>query len=217
MRRGPALAHDHTVAALTHGGGPDPERLPEVLDRLYRTAWALCGSPHDAEDLVQETLVRVLARPRLLRRDSELAYLMRSLRNTYLTGLRDAGRRPRTVELPAEESATLRSSLSVPEVALEQRATFDAIAALPEEFRAALVAVDVLGLSYREAARALHTREATIASRLFRARQRIARTLEAPRGSGSPLPRPEPVEESREGTSVRRSHQKRGWRAQTET
>jgi RNA polymerase sigma-70 factor, ECF subfamily len=211
------MANKARRGASVAGGGLDPERLPELLDRLYRTAWALCGSPHDAEDLVQETLARVLARPRLLRRDSDLPYLMRSLRNTYLTGLRTAGRRPRTVELPAEESATLRSSLSEPEAALEQRATFDAIAALPEEFRAALVAVDVLGLSYREAARALRTREATIASRLFRARQRIARTLEEPHGSGSAVPRQEPVDEGREGTSASRSHQRRGWRARTET
>jgi RNA polymerase sigma-70 factor, ECF subfamily len=209
-----ALAHHHTVAALAHGG-PDPERLPELLDRLYRSAWALCGSPHEAEDLVQETMARVLARPRLLRRDSELPYLMRALRNTYLTGLRTAGRRPRAVELPPEESANLRSSLAEPEAALEQRAIFDAIAGLSEEFRAALVAVDVLGLTYREAARALRTREATIASRLFRARQRLARSLGEPHGSGLPVSPAEPVEESREVTKAERSHQRRGWRART--
>ena len=56
------------------------------------------------------------------------------------------------------------------------------IAALSEDHRLALVAVDVLGLSYREAARALRTREATIATRVFRARQRIAHDL----GEGAP-------------------------------
>jgi len=155
----------------------DPERLPELLDRLYQAAWAICGSPHDAEDLVQETLAKVLARPRLLRRDNDLPYLMRALRNTYLKGLRTASRRPRTVELPAEESADMRSSLAQPDAALEHRATFDAIAALPDEFRLPLVAVDVLGLSYREAARTLGIREETVPSRLFRARRRVARTL----------------------------------------
>ena len=53
----------------------------------------------------------------------------------------------------------------------------EAIAELPDDFRDALVAVDVAGLSYREAARALRTREATITSRLHRARQRVATAL----------------------------------------
>ena len=44
---------------------------------------------------------------------------------------------------------------------------YSTIAALPDDFRLALVAVDVVGLSYREAARALGVREATITTRLF--------------------------------------------------
>src|SRR6266571_4578910 len=68
----------------------DAGRLGDHIDRLYRAAWALCGSREDAEDLVQETFVRVLARPRVLRGEDELYYLMRVLRNTFLTGLRSA-------------------------------------------------------------------------------------------------------------------------------
>jgi RNA polymerase sigma-70 factor (ECF subfamily) len=71
----------------------------------------------------------------------------------------------------------MQSSLAPPDVAFEQREALAAIAALPEEFRSALVAVDIVGLSHQEAARMLGTREATIATRLFRARQRVARTL----------------------------------------
>jgi RNA polymerase sigma-70 factor (ECF subfamily) len=54
---------------------------------------------------------------------------------------------------------------------------YAAIAALPDDFRDALVAIDVAGLSYREAARALRVREATVTTRLHRARQRVARAL----------------------------------------
>jgi hypothetical protein len=50
----------------------DPARLPDHIDALYRAACALSGSRHDAEDLVQETLARVLKRPRFVRRDHEL-------------------------------------------------------------------------------------------------------------------------------------------------
>ena len=64
------------------------------IDTLYRAAWALCGSRHDAEDLVQETFVNVLKRPRLLREDNELGYLLRALRNTYATRYRSRAHRP---------------------------------------------------------------------------------------------------------------------------
>ena len=56
----------------------DPARLGDHLDRLYRAAWALCGSREDAEDLVQETYARLLARPRWLRNEDDLGYLLRA-------------------------------------------------------------------------------------------------------------------------------------------
>jgi RNA polymerase sigma-70 factor, ECF subfamily len=155
-----------------------PERLGDHLDRLHRAAWALCGSPHDAEDLVQETYVRVLARPRLLRRDDELAYLLRALRNTYASQRRTAGRRPRTTPLEEGERAASAVAPGAGEVA-QARAVYGAIARLPDDFRDALVAVDVVGLPYRDAARALRIREGTLTSRVFRARAQVARWLDA--------------------------------------
>jgi len=166
------------VEIQTSERGLDAERLPEHLDRLYLAAWAMCGSAHDAEDLVQEMFVRVLAKRRALRRDDPLPYLTRALRNTYLTSVRTASRRPRTVELRAVDSSSL-GAISQRDITVEQRATLDAIAALPDDFRAALVAVDIVGLTYREAGHALEAREATITTRLFRARRRVAHALQA--------------------------------------
>ena len=151
-------------------------RLPAQLDRLYREAWALCGSSHDAEDLVQETFARVFARPRRLHREDELPYLLTAMRNTYLTGLRTRERRPQTVELPAEASETLRSPRAGPEAAFEQRELLATIAALPPDFRDPIVAIDLVGLSYREAALRLGVPEATVTTRLHRARRRVAHT-----------------------------------------
>ncbi|HWW90711.1 MAG TPA: RNA polymerase sigma factor [Solirubrobacteraceae bacterium] len=158
----------------------DPQSLSKHVDRLYRAAWALCGSREDAEDLVQETFARVLARPRVLQGDDELYYLMRVLRNTFLTSRRTAGRRPITVATLEDVAAADPSPVGRPEHALEMKEVYATIAALPEDFRLALVAVDVLGLSYREAARALRVREATITTRLFRARKQVTTKLVAP-------------------------------------
>ena len=162
----------------------DPQSLPQHVDRLYRAAWALCGSREDAEDLVQETFARVLSRPRVLRGDEELYYLMRVLRNTFLTSRRTASRRPVTVATLEQVAAADPKPMGQPERALEVREVYATIAELPEDFRLALVAVDVLGLSYREAARALRVREATITTRLFRARKQLGDRL-APEPGGA--------------------------------
>ena len=52
------------------------------------------------------------------------------------------------------------------------------MAALPDDFRDVLVAVDITGLSYKEAAQALRIREGTVMSRLYRARQQVVRRLD---------------------------------------
>jgi len=66
-----------------------------------------------------------------------------------------------------------------PEARIEAAELYGAIAALPPDFRDAVVAIDVMGLSYREAARALRVREATITTRvhLRGGRQRITRSM----------------------------------------
>jgi RNA polymerase sigma-70 factor (ECF subfamily) len=156
----------------------DPDRVAEQLPRLYRVARAWTRSREDAEDLVQETLAHVLARPRLLRGDDEVGYLVRAMRNTLVSTRRKQGRRPETTPLLDDAAASARRS-DDPAEAVELRTVYGAIAELQDEFREALVAVDVAGLSYPEAARALGVPEGTLTSRLFRARDRVARSLEA--------------------------------------
>ena len=155
----------------------DPDRAVEHLPRLYRVARAWTRSREEAEDLVQETYAHVLARPRLLRGDDELGYLIRALRNTLISQRRAESRRPVTAELIDDTALGTRES-DDPADAAEKRRVFAAIAELPEEFRDALIAVDIAGLSYPEAARAFGVPEGTLTSRLFRARDRVARMLE---------------------------------------
>ncbi len=70
-----------------------------------------------------------------------------------------------------------RTGAAEPPAATEAREVFAAIAGLPATFRDVLVAIDVAGLSYREAAGTLRVREETITSRLFRARSQVAKSL----------------------------------------
>lgn len=162
---------------MASGRPLDPQRAGDHLDRLFRVAWALCGSREDAEDLVQATYTRVLSKPRMLRNDDDLGYLLKVLRNTFISRHRSAERRPRTEPFaegmdPPNPRPELR-----PDSALEARHVFGVIAGLPDDFRDALVAVDVAGLSYREAAKLLGTKESTITSRLHRARNQVMAAL----------------------------------------
>jgi RNA polymerase sigma-70 factor (ECF subfamily) len=155
----------------------DPEALGDHIDRLYRAARSLTGSREEAEDLVQETFARVLQKPRLLRSDDDLGYLLRVLRNTFISMRRSAARRPQATAPPETLEFVEDQRATQPQAQLEFGELYAAISELPPDFRDAVMAIDVVGLSYREAARALKVREATITTRLHRGRQRIARRL----------------------------------------
>jgi RNA polymerase sigma-70 factor (ECF subfamily) len=166
----------------------DPEALGDHIDRLYRAAWSLCGSREEAEDLVQATFERILRRPRFLRSEDDLGYLLRVLRNTFFSARRAAARRPQTTPLPDDIDLIEDRSAPAADSRLESAELYAAIARLPDDFRDALVAIDVVGLSYKEAARALRVREATITTRLHRARQRVARDLANDSPAGPSVP-----------------------------
>jgi RNA polymerase sigma-70 factor, ECF subfamily len=187
LRFGSALADVHPVCHAVRGNTTtrehvlDPQTLGDHFDRLFRAAWALSGSREDAEDLVQDTYARVLARPRVVRSDDDVGYLLRAVRNTYVSKRRASARRPQAAGAAPEslEIPDPRSGAQPPDAA-EAREVFAAIAALPPNYRDALVAIDVAGLSYKEAAKALRVREETITSRLYRARGQVAMSLSQP-------------------------------------
>ena len=158
----------------------EPDSLSRHIDQLFRAAWALCGSRDDAEDLVQETFVNVLKKPRWLRNRDEIGYLLRALRNTHNSRYRSTASRPRDRQLLDTDLLELERS----ESEISGREIMEAIASAPPQYRDAVIAVDLMGLSYREAARSLRTRESTITTRLHRGRQYVARALlrESPAG-----------------------------------
>ena len=164
QRRSDAVAAPHVL---------DANRLGDHLDRLYRAALGLTGSPADAEDLVQDVCVRVLAKPRLVSGDDDLGYLLRVLRNTFISNRRTAIRRPATATAPEDLERYEATRDADPERAFEARQLYAKIAELPDHQRDVLVAVDLLGLSYKEAAESLGVPTGTIMSRLYRARQSL--------------------------------------------
>jgi RNA polymerase sigma-70 factor (ECF subfamily) len=160
----------------------DPEGLGDHIDRLYRAAWGLCGSREDAEDLVQETFARVLRKPRLLRSEDDLGYLLRTLRNTFFSSRRAAARRVQAMPVGDDLEQLADAAVDELDTRIDSAQLYAEIAQLPPDFRDALIAIDLVGLSYGEAARTLRVREATITTRLHRARKRLAGALAAEYG-----------------------------------
>ena len=157
--------------------------MPEI-DVLARVALSLTRHHADAEDLVQETLVRAYKAVDRFDGRHPRAWLLTILRNTNLNRVTK-----RTVEVvPRSDGARKAadhtpSSDAGPEEATVDR-TFDAVverelATLPEPMRAVIEMVDMDGLSYQESADVLGVPVGTVMSRLHRARKRMRDSLVA--------------------------------------
>jgi RNA polymerase sigma-70 factor, ECF subfamily len=122
----------------------------------------------------------VLRRPRMLRHEDDQAYLLRALRNVWINWRSSAHER-RSIPADPERLEFVTDPGADPQgPALDARECFAAVAELSEPLREAIVAVDVMGLTYKEAARALRVRRGTVMSRLHRARKAVERAVEGP-------------------------------------
>src|SRR3954470_20163555 len=121
----------------------EPASLARHRTRLIRAAYAMCGSREDAEDLVQETFERVLRRPRFVQRDRDVAYLLRVLRHACAAHARVAARR-QTAPSPPEELDWIADERTAPDLAMDARVAYAAMAELSEPLRATIRAADVV-------------------------------------------------------------------------
>jgi RNA polymerase sigma-70 factor, ECF subfamily len=164
----------------------------------------LCGNGPDAEDATQEALIAVVrGLPRFDGRSAFSTWVHRVTTNACLDELRRKGRRPQVARrLDAApdtgEGGPRGHDPADPEPGVDDRlpdrmAIDDALAALPEEFRVAVVLRDHLGLDYTEIAEALDVPPGTVRSRIARGRARLAALL-TPEGSVAPAPVAAPVE-----------------------
>jgi len=171
------------------------EALPQV-DAVYRFALSLTRDPAEADDLVQETLLKALRAFDSFEEGTNCkAWLFKIVRNTWINKLR-SGNREIGVDDVAElaQATTLvgwseRSFYRGPEAEAMLRSTRDqleaALQALPPDFRAAVVMADVEGLSYKEIAEVMNTPIGTVMSRLFRGRRLMRESLAGKLGPGA--------------------------------
>ena len=151
-----------------------PETLPVHIDSLRRAARSMTRTREDAEDLVQDTLLKVLARPRTIGDAGPGPYLHQALRNTHVSSLRTRDRRPVLAPLEPEDTRLVAPKGGEPVEILHTREVIAAIAELPQAQRDVIAAVDVAGLGYSEAATQLKIPVGTVMSRLHRGRARLA-------------------------------------------
>jgi RNA polymerase sigma-70 factor (ECF subfamily) len=162
----------------------------EHLDALYRTALRMTRNPSDAEDLVQDALVRAYRfYDRFQPGTNFRAWLFKILTNTYINTYRRKQGRPQESSLEDTEDFFLYNQLSADQeerVSDVEDTVLDGLGAdaiqraidhLPPQFRTTVQLSDVEGLSYAEIAEATGVAKGTVMSRLFRGRRQLQRAL----------------------------------------
>jgi len=149
--------------------------------KIYNFAYRLSGNPHDANDLVQEVLLRVRSGLAEYQPGSFEGWLWRITRNAFLDEVRKRRRRP-ALPLPDDAEAVFVSfsSPAPDEVLSDLRLDEDiqkALSDLPFEFREAVVMCDVIGLSYEEISQAVAIPVGTVRSRIHRGRRLLRERL----------------------------------------
>jgi RNA polymerase sigma-70 factor, ECF subfamily len=157
----------------------DEEALPH-LDALYRVALRLTGDPSQAEDLVQDTMLKAYRSWKQYRPGTNAkGWLLTILRNTFINDYRRRKHEPIAMDLEAVEPHALDRSIQEadPEGTffsqIVDAKVLEAIDALPADFREVLVLSDIEGMRYAEIAETLKIPVGTVKSRLFRARHQL--------------------------------------------
>jgi RNA polymerase sigma factor (sigma-70 family) len=166
------------------------------LDAAYRFARWLSGVPADADDVVQEAILRAFRGFDALRGSDVKAWLLAIVRNCHSTALRQQQRRafvPLPEENDAQDGYAMTATAPGPENASirrdEQRTLDRLIAALPEEHRTVLMLREIEEMDYRQIARITNVPIGTVMSRLARSRAALrARWLREAEGEPRAVP-----------------------------
>ena len=151
------------------------ELVRQHADRVYRLAYRLSGNQHDAEDLTQETFIRVFRSVQNYQPGTFEGWLHRITTNLFLDMVRRRGR-IRMEALPEDYDRVPADDPNPEQIYHDSRLGPDlqaALDSLPPEFRAAVVLCDVEGLSYEEIGATLGVKLGTVRSRIHRGRQAL--------------------------------------------
>lgn len=162
--------------------GTKRDLLIAEIPRLRRYAIALLRDRPDADDLVQDVVVRALGRLHLWREGTNMrTWLFTIMHNLHAN---DRRRASRTVDSrPLDQEALSLGTPAPQDSALELSQLSNAISGLPESQRQILLLVGMEGLSYADAAQALDVPVGTIMSRLSRAREDLRRVIDGEAGA----------------------------------
>ena len=146
---------------------------------IYTVAYRLTGNHDEAQDLVQEVLLRVRRGLASYRPGSMEAWLSRITTNAFLDEVRRKKRRPLEVvpDLPERVTGVDQEPLDVLDTSRLPEHIQDALKSLPIEFRSAVVLCDVVGLNYQEIAESLDVPVGTVRSRIHRGRAQLRTML----------------------------------------
>ena len=163
------------------------ELVRQHADRVYRLAYRLSGNQHDAEDLTQETFIRVFRSVQNYQPGTFEGWLHRITTNLFLDMVRRRGR-IRMEALPEDYDRVPADEPNPEQIYHDSRLGPDlqaALDSLPPEFRAAVVLCDIEGLSYEEIAATLGIKLGTVRSRIHRGRVLLREALahRAPRSA----------------------------------
>ena len=162
------------------------EQAMPYADRLFGAAMRYTRDPVDAQDLVQESMVKAYRSFHQYQQGTNLkAWLYRVLHTTYLSMYRKKQRRPQENLTDEWGDHTLYDTIgseSSAEAAvlagITDEAVKDALASLPEQFRMAVYLADVEGFAYKEIAEIMGTPVGTVMSRIHRGRKGLQQALE---------------------------------------
>lgn len=160
------------------------------LDALYGVAYRLARNPRDAEDLVQDAILRAYRFWDSFRKDSNCrAWLFKILTNTFINGYQRKKRGREVLDAAAAEQ-TATDGVLMHEDSLDQRTPEEillegslsepverALSSLPDDFRLAVVLCDIEGFSYKEIAEIMECPTGTVMSRLYRGRRLLQKQL----------------------------------------